>query len=71
MPKQVPAYPMPETLPRLLAVEEARPILRMGTAKIYDYIRQKKIPSLKIGSRVFIPSKQLLEWLDKQVIETD
>lgn len=41
--------------PDVLTVEEARKRLRLGRNAIYDAIRNREVPSVRIGKRILVP----------------
>lgn len=49
---------------RILTVKEAATILRISPSKLYQLIREKRVPHVLLGGRVVIPEKQLFAWLD-------
>jgi excisionase family DNA binding protein len=49
--------------PLLLRAEEAQEILGLGRTKVYELIRTKELPSVKIGGSVRIPLDELKEWI--------
>ena len=42
-------------LPDTLTVEEAGSVLRLGRNSMYEGIRRKEIPAIKIGRRLLVP----------------
>ena len=50
----------------LLTMDEVKKILRIGTNKAYEMVAQKKIPSIKLGSKIRVPKKALMEWIEKE-----
>jgi len=42
-------------LPDALTVEETCRVLRLGRNSVYEGIRRKEIPSVKIGRRLLVP----------------
>jgi len=50
----------------LLTMDEVKKILRIGTNKAYEMVAQKKIPSIKIGNKIRVPRKALMEWIEKE-----
>jgi len=50
----------------LLTMDEVKKILRIGTNKAYEMVAQKKIPSIKMGSKIRVPKKALMEWIEKE-----
>ncbi len=47
-----------------LSVEEARLQLGLGRSLIYEAIRSKQIPSIRIGRRILIPRAALEKMLE-------
>lgn len=47
----------------LLTVKEASEITGLCTDRIYRLCQQDKFPHKRIGGRVYIPRKALMEWL--------
>ena len=47
----------------LLTVEEAADFTRLSTKTLYTYASQKKIPHIKLGSRLLFDQVQLEEWI--------
>lgn len=52
-------------VPPVLKPKEVMKMLRMGRQTFYEYVRVGKIPHIKYGNRIFVPTKKLMEWLDK------
>lgn len=50
----------------LLTMDEVKKILRIGTNKAYEMVAQKKIPSIKLGNKIRVPKKALMEWIEKE-----
>ncbi len=53
-----------ENLPQVLTVDETAKILRINRTTAYEMVRQKKIPSIKIGRRIIVPKDVLFKWLE-------
>lgn len=53
----------------LLTMDEVKKFLRIGTNKVYELVAQKKIPSIKLGNKIRVPKKALLEWIDKETVK--
>lgn len=47
------------------SVEEVATLLGMSKNPVYDAIRERQIPSIKIGRRILIPRAALEEMLSK------
>lgn len=45
-------------------VEEAGRVLGIGRRQAYEGVRQKEIPSLRIGKRIVIPTRRLIAMID-------
>jgi excisionase family DNA binding protein len=52
----------------LMDVPEVKKILRIGTNKTYDIIRENKIPYIKLGKQIKVYRKGFYEWLEKNII---
>lgn len=53
--------------PLVYTVAEVAEQLKLSKSKVYDLVSRRQIPTVKIGSRVLIPRKQLIEWIDRQL----
>lgn len=51
-------------LPVALSVKQAAEMLGISRQKIYEGVRSGQIPSLRLGSRISIPTHKLMEMLD-------
>jgi excisionase family DNA binding protein len=47
-----------------LTPRESQKITRFGVSHTYRLLRSGQMPSIKVGSRFFIPRTALLRWLD-------
>lgn len=56
----------PDNLPPVLSVPEAAKFLRIGRDQCYELCRQGRIPHVKFGRSIRIPSARLLEWLTSE-----
>jgi excisionase family DNA binding protein len=52
---------------KLLTIDEARHILKVGRNVMYGLIRNG-VPYIKIGKQIRIPHDELLNWIKKQTI---
>lgn len=55
--------------PRLLTVQEAAKILRMGTTSTYELCRQSEyngFPAIREGKKILIPYSALMNWIEQQ-----
>lgn len=53
-----------ENLPHVLTVDETAKLLRINRTTAYEMVRQKLIPSIKLGRRIIVPRDALLKWLE-------
>jgi excisionase family DNA binding protein len=44
-----------ELSPRVVTVDEAAKILRLGRQSVYEAVHRREIPALRIGRRLVIP----------------
>ena len=51
---------------KIYTIPEVAEYLRMSKSKVYDLVKRKKIPSVKIGRNVRIRHSDFMEWLDEQ-----
>lgn len=49
---------------RLLTVDEARSILKVGRNTMFQLCKQPGFPCLRLGKQIRIPSHKLLQWID-------
>lgn len=56
---------------RILTVKEAAGILRLSQSKLYQMVKDERVPHLSLGGRIVIPEKQLRVWIDKSVCGGD
>jgi len=54
----------------LLNIDEISEVLKLSKATLYQYVRSKKIPHIKIGSRVLFSLSDIKNW-DKERKEND
>ncbi len=48
---------------KILLAQEAATILRVPKARVYELVRQKKFPAVRIGRLVRIPEDELRGWI--------
>jgi excisionase family DNA binding protein len=53
-----------DQLPPTMSVQEAADFLGVGKNAVYEAVRTGKVPSLRIGRRIRVPSHALLKSLD-------
>ena len=49
------------------SVTEAAEALGVSRPTMYELIHREEFPSLKVGNRVLISRRRLVEWVDQQV----
>jgi excisionase family DNA binding protein len=52
---------------RLLTVNEGAEVLNVPISKVYQLVRSKNFPSLKVGGVWRIDSQKMDRWIDKQI----
>lgn len=55
-------------MPRILTPMEVAQIIGVGRNKMYELLRQKRVPYTKIGSEYKIPEDLLMEHIEKAAI---
>jgi excisionase family DNA binding protein len=53
----------------ILNVIEASELTRLKPATIYLYVESRRIPFLKVGSRVLFEREALIDWLSSHRVE--
>lgn len=53
-----------------LAMNEAARYLGVGRSKLYELVRTKEMPSIRIGRRILIPTKALEDYLRRYAVES-
>lgn len=53
-----------------LTVEETTEMLKIGRTKLFELIRDKKIPYFRIGRDPKFPRRALLDWMDLMAWQT-
>ncbi len=48
---------------KILLAQEAATILRVPKARVYELVRQRKFPAVRIGRLVRIPEEELRGWI--------
>ncbi len=56
---------------RLLNVKEAAVLTRLRISTIYTYAERKRIPHIKMGSRLLFNEEQLVQWVDSHAVPTE
>ena len=56
-----------ETTSKLcMTTDEAAFMLNISKSKLYQLLRDNAIPSVRVGRKILIPTKELEEWLHTQ-----
>ena len=50
----------------MLSVKELAVVLGISRTSAYELTKDKKFPSIKIGSRVVIPKDNFIKWIEIQ-----
>ena len=50
----------------MLSVKELATVLGISRTSAYELTKDKKFPSIKIGSRVVIPKDKFIKWIEVQ-----
>jgi excisionase family DNA binding protein len=50
----------------LKTVEEAAIVLRCQKLKVYSLVKKRTIPHVRIGGRILIPERSLMDWVEQQ-----
>jgi excisionase family DNA binding protein len=53
---------------KLLSIREASEFLGLKVPTLYKYICSKKIPYVKLGSRVLFDPEKLMMWVEKNSV---
>jgi excisionase family DNA binding protein len=53
-----------EHLPDILTVEETAKLLRISRGLAFAAVRNREIPSIRVGRRILVPKARLLAWLE-------
>jgi excisionase family DNA binding protein len=57
-----------ENFPDLMTVQDLKKLFNIGTNKAYEITHYKNFPKIKIGRKIIIPKKQLMQWIENQTI---
>lgn len=52
---------------KLLTVDEARNILRVGRNVMYD-LTKTSLPHIKVGKQIRIPQDELMQWIKQNIV---
>ncbi|WP_066639194.1 helix-turn-helix domain-containing protein [Desulfolucanica intricata] len=56
-------------LPMIMTVELTAQVLGLNKGTVYEMIRQKRIPAVKVGRRLLVPRDALLDWITKEAMD--
>ena len=62
-------YTSIEQLPITLTADQLAQALAISRAGAYQLMHSKGFPIIKIGKRMVVPKKQLLEWMEEKLKE--
>lgn len=62
---------MTETLPKLHTIEEAAKILRITPGTLRQWTHEKKIGYFKVGSKVCISERQIMNFLRNREVKIE
>lgn len=54
-------------LPDILNARQLAAVLGISRAGAYNLLNNKSFPTLRIGGRLLVPKKQLVEWIEQTV----
>jgi len=57
-----------EDFPDLMTVQDLKKLFNIGNNKAYELTYYKNFPKIKIGRKIIIPKKQLMQWIENQTI---
>ena len=54
-------------LPDILNARQLAAVLGISRAGAYNLLNNKSFPTLRIGGRLLVPKKQLVEWIEQSI----
>ena len=51
--------------------EQMKKSIAIGSNKVYDLVKEPGFPAIKIGSRYYVMTDQVDEWMEKTVSKRD
>ena len=57
-------YTSYDQLPLFLDAKTLSAVLGISVSGVYELMHEAGFPSIRIGSRIVVPSKDFLEWID-------
>ena len=61
----IPQHSSPENTKVTLTVPEAAQLIGISNPKMYDLVRAGKVRSVRVGKKILISRKSLMDWLEK------
>ena len=55
-----------QDLPLTLTAPEVGEVLGISRAAVYELVRSKGFPRMKIGTRILVPRDKFIQWIDEQ-----
>ena len=56
-------------MPEVLTIQEAANFTRLKPSTLYSYVERRRMPFLKVGSRVLFEKTSLINWLSEHRVE--
>ena len=54
-----------DELPLMLNAVTVKDVLGISISSAYELMKEKGLPSLKIGSRIVVPKDKFIEWVER------
>ena len=58
-------YKSYDELPLMLNADTVKDVLGISISSVYELMKEKGFPSLKIGSRIVVPKDKFKEWVEQ------
>ena len=58
-------YKSYDELPLMLNADTVKDVLGISISSAYELMKEKGLPSLKIGSRIVVPKDKFIEWVEQ------
>ncbi len=68
--KNIPTEGNINNLPKLLTPKQVKEYLGVGNDKLYQLLKERTFPSIRIGGKFYILEKDLAEWIEKQMTKS-
>ena len=56
-----------DELPLMLNAENVKDILGISISSVYELMKEKGFPSVRIGNRIVVPKEEFRAWISAQV----